>query len=130
MSDWDIISEIVVYNSAGIPQQPIHEISKDQFYRVWSMNIPTWRIHKIGSEFCDSCAKLRNMYDTMTYPTTNTEIWRTREHHRHGAFVEFKLYRKFKVEEVKDVQGPFHLTLYIAENVSFPISRGILANSI
>lgn len=118
--EWETIAESVVANASGQPQLPEAPLSKDQFCRVWAAQFPTLRIHKLGSDFCDSCTKMLNMFNTLTDPTAKTAIWQARNVHRAEALVEFQLYRQLQKDLNGVVDGTLHLTFDFAEKVLLP----------
>lgn len=118
--DWDTIAASVIENGRGNAQMPEAPLSKDQFCRVWSAKVPTLRIHKLGSDFCDTCTKLINTYNNMTDPTTRAAIWQARVQHRGEALSEFRLYRQLQTDLKGIIGGPLHLTFDFAEKVLLP----------
>lgn len=70
-------------------QRPWKQLKKEYFCKVWKFKLPYFKIHKAGSAFCDTCSKLKNVFEKMKDGPGRQLIWDTSVAHRSEAASEF-----------------------------------------
>lgn len=99
------------------PEEPLNYKS---FCKVWHTNFPTLKIMKIGSDFCDTCTKLKNQIEHSTSDLKDA-LSNALNIHRKIAKEEFLNYRKVQ-NSIRDrpSDGTIHIIIDFAEKVLLP----------
>lgn len=85
-------------------------LTNDTFCKVWCQYLPTMRIMKGVSDFCDTYAKLKNDANTMVDFSMKTAVLQTLLRHCEDAKEEFRNYRELK-DEARLVTKSIHLVV-------------------
>lgn len=68
-SGWLSICNGTIGSSSGNCSETEITPCKDSFRRAWNGNVPTLKIHKADSDFCDTCLTLQETADCLTTAT-------------------------------------------------------------
>ncbi|EDQ85346.1 uncharacterized protein MONBRDRAFT_11901 [Monosiga brevicollis MX1] len=89
-------------------------LSRAAFLRVWQAHLPTLRIRKSGSDFCDECGRLKALL------SQSPSIAETLAAHRARALVERTIYQQTRRQAEASGAPILHLTFDFAEKVLLP----------
>lgn len=116
--DWNGILDAVENQTGKRPAEPLLMFS---CFTVWKSYLPTLRILKNRSDFCDTCTNLLHLITTTQDVALRASFGRSRQQHREEVAEDFKFYKSLTAQTATyPREGVVHLTFYFEEKIILP----------
>ncbi len=107
-------------NEAHIGTKPSTPPSYSRFVSIWSDSFSNLRIAGVGSEFCDTCASIRNAFSCNSDEIALQNKQSALAKHKSDARSEREYMRKYQIEAKNSAGTVLHVIIDFAEKVLLP----------
>eukprot|EP00171_Calliarthron_tuberculosum_P005258 IDg5258t1 len=108
-------------NDTGTKEKPTAPLSYFAFLKVWRTHLPVLRISAGGTDYCDTCTKLKHALKIVQISQTQLELSNRLSLHREEANTVFSFYKRMQREATELPTGAkLHLVFDFAEKVLLP----------
>lgn len=118
--EWPDIVKAAFESPDSFGSLPKSCLGYSDFVKIWNSFTPWIKIARPGTDFCDTCTKIKNALEFCTDDVMRNGLTTTLESHIHNAQSELEYMKQLRIQSKQEASQTLHLIMDFAEKVLLP----------